>query len=588
MLSLSCSVSQHLKLNTPSAPPRQSPAEEVAFLTLDAAGRITLANAAARKLWQTGETELIGEAFPNLFSFEVTSRDKDWIEAQWEVLLSATLDQTVPLAALPREGAPRDVTVCLEKSPGDAPVYLVQVQPVAPLAATATPALPSELASLALLAEKSALGFFDLNFKDSLVYYSPGWKKILGFTENELANTYDTWLKLLHPDDSAAAPDRIAKKSAGGSRPFSLEFRMQHRRGHYLWIHSNGVQISDPAGSLERVIGVHADITERKEQEEAALIGEERLQNLSSIGQLGAFDFDFAQNRSWLSPAWKLLAGCSDETADAVEIFRNALLPAETEGGLEAFFLARHADETTGLEPGRLRHKDGRLLPVLLGVHRQISQNGELQRVTGFHLVLPAEAASATIDMPLPPALFAETLTALAEAVLVTDGRGTILYLNAKAAQLTGWPLENALSRPVEEVFQLVRHEDSAPDGDALACALTASEPLEFIAEYSSCPGRRRRSQFPSSGPRARRSAAPTPARGHRGCLPQSGRDDPHPGGAHQGQPLRVPRPPRRRHRPRLQQSADHDPRRRLTREGQPRPLEARATRRRPALRQRA
>ena len=77
-------MSQHLKSIATSASTQTSPADAVAVLALDATGRITLANATARQLWQAGETELIGEAFPNLFFFEVTSREPDWLEAQWE------------------------------------------------------------------------------------------------------------------------------------------------------------------------------------------------------------------------------------------------------------------------------------------------------------------------------------------------------------------------------------------------------------------------------------------------------------------------------------------------------------------------
>ncbi len=295
-------VSQSLKSTASSSSTRASAPAAVAVLALDASGHITLTNAVARQLWQAGETELIGEAFPNLFFFEVTSREPDWLEAQWEVLLAASLDQTVALTAQPHESAHREVTVRLEKIPGtDAPAYLAHVVPVdAPAPAETT--LPDELTGLALLAERSSLGFFDLNFKDSHIYYSTGWKKILGFTDQELADTYDTWLKLVHPDDSAAAPDRVAKKSSAGARSFSREFRMQHRRGHYLWIQSCGVQIFGAGGTLERVAGLHIDITERKEQEEAALAGEERLQSLASDGPLGAFDLDFAQKRFWLSP----------------------------------------------------------------------------------------------------------------------------------------------------------------------------------------------------------------------------------------------------------------------------------------------
>jgi PAS domain S-box-containing protein len=458
----------------------------VAVLALDGSGHVTMASAVARKFWQAGETEMLGAPFPNLFFFEVTSREPDWIEAQWEVLLAATLDRTVTLTAQPHESAHREVAVRLEKIPCDAAAYLAHVVPVAAAApAPAEAALPDELSGLALLAEKSSLGFFDLNFKNSQVYYSPGWKKILGFTEQELANTYDTWLKLLHPDDSAAAPDRVAKKSPAGARSFSHEFRMQHRRGHYLWIQCDGVQFFNSAGSIERVIGVHVDITDHKELEESALADEERLQNLAGDGLLGAFDLDFAKKRFWLSPAWQQLLGyAKDEITDAAETLRKSLPPAEVVNGLEPFFLTRHPGETTYLEPGRLRNKDGNFISVLLGVHRQLSSKGELNRVVGFHLARPAEApAPAAGTVPLPSVLLTEALSALAEAVIVTSAEGEILSLNAKAAQLIGCSAESVLGQPVGKVFQLIRRDLSTAE-DAFDRVLAATEPLSLTAEH--------------------------------------------------------------------------------------------------------
>jgi PAS domain S-box-containing protein len=53
---------------------------------------------------------------------------------------------------------------------------------------------------------------------------------------------------------------------------------------------------------------------------------------------------------------------------------------------------------------------------------------------------------------------FDVTLSSLGEAVLATDTRGIITFLNPVAEQLTGWPRQEALGRPSTEVFQIV-HE---------------------------------------------------------------------------------------------------------------------------------
>ena len=91
---------------------------------------------------------------------------------------------------------------------------------------------------------------------------------MLGFEDNELPNTQSTWIDLIHPEDSDAAPHQSIRRKPDESRPFNLEFRMRTRDGEYQWLQSRGVQKFDQDGKLSRVIGVHLDIQERKEIEE--------------------------------------------------------------------------------------------------------------------------------------------------------------------------------------------------------------------------------------------------------------------------------------------------------------------------------
>ncbi len=55
------------------------------------------------------------------------------------------------------------------------------------------------------------------------------------------------------------------------------------------------------------------------------------------------------------------------------------------------------------------------------------------------------------------------TLDAIGDAVLVTDPQGLITRLNPVAEQLTGWRQEEALGRPVLEVFHIVNAETREP-----------------------------------------------------------------------------------------------------------------------------
>ena len=48
------------------------------------------------------------------------------------------------------------------------------------------------------------------------------------------------------------------------------------------------------------------------------------------------------------------------------------------------------------------------------------------------------------------------TLASIGDGVLATDGRGCVKYMNPVAEKLTGWTREEALGRPLSEIFRLI------------------------------------------------------------------------------------------------------------------------------------
>ena len=468
-------------------------AQASAVLVLDTDGRIDAAGAAACSLWQASAAELINDFFPNLFSFDVVSKEAGWIQSQWEVLLAATQDQPITLKLQPKEAAALDALVRLEKA-GDDPVrYLAFITlpgpavaaPAPVLTASPFPATPDNF--LAQLTERSPLGFFDLNFLKNEVYYSPAWKRMLGYADAALPNTYESWLTLIHPDDSAAAPDRQARGGATGSRPFSLEFRMRHAQGHYVWVQSVGVQLFGPNGALQRVTGVHLDIGDRKEFEEASLRAEDRLLQLADRNRAGVFDLDFATGLCWLSPGFKSLLGYSEsDLPDTLESFLRTLPMDETTGGVQAYFLAQHPSQVAYFDTLRLRHREGRELVVYAGIVRQISRRKELNRVLGFAVPLPeglVAPAAPGKDAGLPAEHLAALLAEIHEAVLLADANGHVVFLNAKAEQLLGRTNEQSINQHASEIFHLVHRLSGQPGESPVAKALASGDSTPLNTE---------------------------------------------------------------------------------------------------------
>ncbi len=465
-------------------------ADFCAVLVLDAAGKVTSANATARALWQTGETELIGDALAALFVSEITSSDPEFLEVQWEVLLDSTLDKTMPLQVQPREGAPHEVRVRLEKMLGPAGGYIATILPPAVPVPASDSASGGNNSAFQLLAEAGAAGFFDLQLAAGRVQFSPAWKKLLGYTAAELPDTLNTWHELIHPDDSAAAPDQVGKKTAAGSRPFNVEFRMRHRLGHWVWIQCVGVQIISAPGEVERVVGLHLDITERKQLEEESLANDARLQDLSGAGPLAAFELDFAGKVFWFSAAFENLLGHEEGSlAPESASFAAVLPPEEAVHGVENWWLNRAVGESAFVEAVKLRDKSGKPVPVLLGAHRSVTRKRELSRVVGFAVALPANLSGASdAGDALPAALVAESFGALAESVLVADPRGKILFANAAAAKVLGLPPEKIHAQQTGDIFRLVNRQSHRPSDDPVDRALNADQPIGLVSADALLP----------------------------------------------------------------------------------------------------
>ncbi|WP_200345629.1 EAL and GGDEF domain-containing protein [Halochromatium glycolicum] len=125
-------------------------------------------------------------------------------------------------------------------------------------------ALQASEERFALAMRGSNDGVFDWDLETNRVYYSPRWKAMLGYADDELENTLDTWERLVAPDDRLASWRMLQDYMEGKRDDFTTEFRMRHKDGHWVEVLSRAYLARDADGKPARVVGTHVDITERK------------------------------------------------------------------------------------------------------------------------------------------------------------------------------------------------------------------------------------------------------------------------------------------------------------------------------------
>ncbi|MEO7597389.1 MAG: ATP-binding protein [Opitutus sp.] len=459
------------------SPPSTTPP---AVLLLDAGGRIIQANAAAHSLVGRRGGTLLGL---NLSSLVIPDRPPespgvnlaDWFASRTQTSLTLSVRAT---AAADVVASAFSGLLTLERWSED--------QVLATLPSDLAPATvrPPDHLDLDLIQEQGAVGFFELSALTGEAHFSPSWRTMLGYVDAALPETLEAWRGLLHPEDSAAAPDRLNKRATDSVRPFNVECRFRHRAGHWVWLQTVGVQLIDPSGTLERVVGLQIDISDRKDLEDAGINNEERLHFLSSAGPIGVFDLNFAASSYWFSPAWNRILGYAEDTGDnSLETFLAALPPDEQAAGAETWIRLRAPGQPSSLSTEHLVGAAGSRVPVLLGMHRSLSRKRDLARVVGFICSTPGTASSAVGDTVIETAF-----ATLSEALLITNAAGKITHLNPAACRLLGVEAEAAIGGLGSDLFRLVARDTGQPAENPFSRALTATAPLPLINDSALPP----------------------------------------------------------------------------------------------------
>jgi len=195
----------------------------------------------------------------------------------------------------------------------------------------------------------------------------------------------------------------------------------------------------------------------------------------------GLWDFDVEQNQMHFSPRWKIMLGYADTEMGASTPDWRSLVHPDDIGRVQAGIRDHVVGKTPLFESQhRMRHRSGEWRWVQSRAKALLDPHGRLLRLVGVELDI-------TERKLYEDALFREkesaqiTLQSIGDGVITTDAHSIIDYINPVAEELTGWRLEDAMGRPVDEIFRAFHEETCEPLENPLVQSVRRVRPIKSV-----------------------------------------------------------------------------------------------------------
>jgi len=115
--------------------------------------------------------------------------------------------------------------------------------------------------------EAGRMGTWEWVVATGRVNWSPGLETMHGLEPGTFKGTFEAFLSDVHPEDRPCVSERIAQALANCT-DHHIEYRLLLKDGTIRWVETCGKVFCNPQGHPERLIGVCADISRRKRDEE--------------------------------------------------------------------------------------------------------------------------------------------------------------------------------------------------------------------------------------------------------------------------------------------------------------------------------
>lgn len=294
---------------------------------------------------------------------------------------------------------------------------------------------------------------WDWDLVNNKTFFSDRFYTMLGYAPGEFEQSFDSWMNLMHPNDSAFTRVFMKKFINEQLPEFNLDFRLKSKDGTWRWIHARGKIVEqNEKGKPIRVVGTQMDITDRKLAEEELKESRNFLQSVLDTIPVRVFWKDINLKYLGCNKSFAIDSGFEKPT-DIIGLTDFDLVWKENAnhyrsddlGIIKTGFPKHNYEEQQVLPNGEkfwiraskipLRDFNGRIIGVL-GTYDDITDSKKAREL-----------------IELERTYFEQLFESAPEGIVVLDSEDCVIRCNQEFTRMFGYTLQEVINKPINSLI---------------------------------------------------------------------------------------------------------------------------------------
>jgi len=322
--------------------------------------------------------------------------------------------------------------------------------------------------------------FWDWDFENDSIFYSPNQIVIFNLTITPKENNFNSWRENIHPDDVERVVETLHEHMEGVTDKYFCEYRIKTIDNTWCWVLDKGkVAIRDENDYPIRLAGTLSEITQRKESEFNLKESEERFASMSNDLPVMIWLMNNKLKPIYINELTKSFFGSLD--LDDTSNLEKSIHKDDYQFFKFAVLEVYKTKEKSELEI-RIKNVDQEYRWVLTTIVPRFDTEKNIVGFLGVGLDI-TERKYAEMQLLESENQFNEITSVVGEGLFVIDDKGYLQFTNPEFKKLLGWRKEQLEGKTISDFLE-ASNDNEYENNSAIETVIKTGKQIRIKEDY--------------------------------------------------------------------------------------------------------